>query len=113
MDGAEDTPDEAPVFVAGDDAAGTRLDAWLAAASGRSRAAVQRLLAEGFVEDAATGAALGRDAAKRRVAPGDAFEAVFRDGAVPAVAVGGPAASRPPKRRPPERPAAPEQRLLF
>ena len=48
-----------------------------------------------------------------RLAPGDAFEAVFRDGAVPAVAVGGPAASRTPKRRPPERPAAPEQRLLF
>ena len=70
---AEDAPDEAPVFTAGEDGAGMRLDAWLASASGRSRAAVQRLLAEGFVEDAATGAALGRDAAKRRVAPGDAF----------------------------------------
>ena len=71
--GAEDAPDEAPVFTAGEDGAGMRLDAWLASASGRSRAAVQRLLAEGFVEDAATGAALGRDAAKRRIAPGDAF----------------------------------------
>lgn len=70
---ADDTPDEAPVLVVGADAAGTRLDAWLAAASGRSRAAVQRLLAEGYVEDSATGAALGRDAAKRRVSPGAAY----------------------------------------
>ena len=73
MDDTDEQPDGAPVFAAGESDAGKRLDAWLAAASGKSRASVQRLLAEGFVEDSASGAVLGRDAAKRRVAPGDAF----------------------------------------
>lgn len=54
-------------------APGARLDAWLAAASGRTRGAVQRLLAAGAVSLAGAPAPLGRADAKRRPAPGETY----------------------------------------
>ena len=75
-DGSSDEDGRAFAVPADAPAPDARLDAWLAAASGLTRGAVQRLLEAGAVFSAGSAAPLGRADAKRRPRPGEIYRLV-------------------------------------